>query len=441
MKFSDISQIFKLIVRNYYSRNMMLKTREKLFRKLLFYTWDHSEFYRSFYQANGIKRDHLSEILIQDLPFTNKKIIMDHLDRVFTKDDLLRKEIETWLGQNQNPTDTYLGKYMILHTSGSSGTPSIIAYDLPSWNFSSIAFGLRVSAFSLVKKIKAAFVGATHGHFAGVSYSKNHPKFIYDFKTMSILDSIDKIMDDLNAFQPEQLFGYSSMIARLAEEALLGRLRIQPKLIGTSGELISDLMAEQIQKTWGISPRNMYISSETLLIGFSPKQGDAFTVYDDLNYVELIDTDKENEAEVVITNLFNYTTPLIRYQMGDLVEKQSPKDLSHHKGPFSTIYKIVGRSYDLFPVTTNQGRPDKIHPIVLVEFFVPGLKEIQFISINQSLIKIKYSSDIDLTEVINTKFSEILKLKEANLRTRLQVERVPILQPDQNGKIPLIKIM
>ncbi len=181
-------------------------------------------------------------------------------------------------------------------------------------------------------------MGAVHGHFAGVSYAVNSPPFIYNFLNLSILNPISKIVADLNQFMLEQLFGYATTINQLAEEKLADRLVVTLLVMGISGEPQTSAISDNVVAAFGVWPKNRYISTETLLIGFSQSPNSGFTVYSDLNWCELLDDNNASVqlhqlGHIIITNLFNLATT--SYGPNDLrilyIDDSDLNNPIHHK--------------------------------------------------------------------------------------------------------------
>jgi phenylacetate-coenzyme A ligase PaaK-like adenylate-forming protein len=82
-----------------------------------------------------------------------------------------------------------------------------------------------------------------------------------------------------------------------------------------------------------------------------------------------------------VTNLFNDTLPLIRYRMDDVLIPQ--KDACG-RSALTKIRDLIGRSEDS-PVFLNQdGVEDFIHPSLIGELHVPGLKSWQIQLVDQT---------------------------------------------------------
>ncbi|HVS23727.1 MAG TPA: hypothetical protein VMU03_08385, partial [Gammaproteobacteria bacterium] len=75
----------------------------------------------------------------------------------------------------------------------------------------------------------------------------------------------------------------------------------------------------------------------------------------------------------VVTNLFNYTLPLIRYRMADILR---PVESGAH-APYLVIESLVGRN-ELQPTfKTRDGGEDFISPHTINEIFVAGVTRFQ----------------------------------------------------------------
>ena len=70
------------------------------------------------------------------------------------------------------------------------------------------------------------------------------------------------MVERLNALSPWGLFGYASALAMLAGEAVAGRLRIEPVLVGASSEPLLEPMEDLLRDAFGVEPSNTYAVTE-----------------------------------------------------------------------------------------------------------------------------------------------------------------------------------
>jgi phenylacetate-coenzyme A ligase PaaK-like adenylate-forming protein len=166
------------------------------------------------------------------------------------------------------------------------------------------------------------------------------------------------------------LFRVASHLANLADMALQGNLRIRPHSILATGDRLTESMERKIRAAWNAPLYDLYCASESIHLGV--KSAGEMRIMDDLNIVEVLDDRNApvpagGHGRVVLTNLYNYTLPVLRYELGDYVVRGSEGS----ETSFSTIRKIQGRSIDALPVLLDDGSVGSIHPIALADFYSP----------------------------------------------------------------------
>ena len=72
---------------------------------------------------------------------------------------------------------------------------------------------------------------------------------------------------------------------------------------------------------------DLYGASESLHIAIKESGQDEMAVMDDLNILEVLDEQHQSSpggyGRTVLTNLYNYTLPILRYELGDYVTRGS----------------------------------------------------------------------------------------------------------------------
>jgi phenylacetate-coenzyme A ligase PaaK-like adenylate-forming protein len=134
--------------------------------------------------------------------------------------------------------------------------------------------------------------------------------------------AVHDIVDRLNALQPAILQGYPSVLSSLALEAAAGRLRIDPRMIVTIAEPLLPEMRSAMEEAWGSAVINAWGASEGAFAS-ACGQGQGMHLGEDFTIYEFVDGDGAavapgvRAAKMYITNLYNYTQPLIRYELTD----------------------------------------------------------------------------------------------------------------------------
>lgn len=348
------------------SREQLEAEQAAKFRGLVRLVYERSPFYRSIIQDRGLDIDHCRA---QDFPVLTKQMVAENFDRMLTEPRLSRARIEGFLAQSHDPGELLDGRFHVLHSSGTSGTVGHTVYSYEAW-IKGASQMLRVLPLRL--RTRVAFVAAARGHFAGASllvtgnYGTN--RLFFDVRTYDVSQPMDQIIAALNQFQPHALTGYAAILERLAEAQDEGALRIGPKVIVSGAEPLRPRCRAGLQNTFQVPVTNAYASSEHLFMALTLPGSDGMYLLEDDLIFEL------HKDCTCVTNLFNDTLPLIRYRMDDVL---IPDKNSSGRYPFTKIRDLVGRSEDSPIFLNREGVEDFIHPSLIGELLVPGLKSWQ----------------------------------------------------------------
>lgn len=429
---------FKLNRNIHKDRDYIEKLREKKFRKLLKYSFRHSEFYRKYYQQHGIHPGDLDTIKINALPVIDKHIMMANFDELLIPPEITRAKVENFLESSPEPSKSLYNKYRVLHTSGTTGEIGYFIYNQAEWDFIK-AISLRIFPHFKIKPHSYVYIGAVDGHYAGISLFLSPVNslegFIYkDYLVLDINTPLKNYIGALNKLDPDVITGYPTGIGMLADMQEAGKLYIKPETVIYGGEPLSYELEKRIKEIWGCEIINYYAASESLILGVERKDIDGFYLFDDVNYIEFRDD------HILLTNLYNYTQPLIRYKMDDILIRKE-------KGgtwPFTKIERVIGRQEEVIWLKNDSGNIDFIHPIVIVELYVKGLEKYQFIQTGDDSFTFKsvISPQFDENEVvqkIDARLHEILKKKKM-LNVDYHIIVVKDIPPDpESGKFNLIR--
>ncbi|MCF6313684.1 MAG: hypothetical protein L3J39_14660 [Verrucomicrobiales bacterium] len=414
------------------------------FRKLLKYAYEHSKFYRAFYLDYGIKSADIEEIGLEDLPIIDKSIMMENYDDLVTDEALKREQIESFIETAADSRAWYKGRYKVVHTSGSSGAIGLFVYGADEWEISK-ALGLRATGFNhpVYRRKRIVFIAATDGLFASVSSFYNLQSFLVKLLPISISSPIEKIREQINRFKPDVITGYASGLNLLAQEQLAGNIDIAPSEAFCTGDPLTASYRKLIVDAFGVNPVNMYGSSETMTMAAECSEQHQMHLYHDWVATQVVTDDGtvSRTGKLVVTNLYNFTQPLIRYQMNDVIEMEDSPCACGSSMPL--IKSIAGRTEEFLWFERSSGGRDFIHPIVLAEFFVPGLEKLQFsqTSSNALLMKAVLGGDQEqVVKAIHRRMSEILSEKGLQDDVRFEVQVVGAIDNDaKTGKFQLIK--
>jgi len=419
------------------------RLQESRFRKLLKHVFQKSRFYKNYYREHGITEQDVDAVLPEDLPVIDKNMMMENYDDFVTDPVLKQADLEQFISKSSAPGSRYKKKYKVVHTSGSSGSIGLFVYRPHEWAISK-ALALRTTGLNTTfhRRKRVAFIAAIDGHFASVASFYNLPRFLFKRLPLSISSSIEEIREQVDRFQPDTITGYASGLNLLAEEQLNGHINIAPREAFCTGDPLTDAFRQRIENAFGVNPVNMYGSSETMTLAGECKVHHRLHLFNDWFSVQVVDGDLKpaKSGNVIITNLYNYTQPLIRYQMSDEIALSD--ETCPCGSPFPIIEKIVGRHEEFLWFNQGGGKKDFIHPIVLVEFFVPGLEKFQFVQTSPNTLVMRAvvnGEESEIVKAIRRRMNEILSGKSLENDIQFDIEVVDEIRNNpKTGKFQLI---
>lgn len=269
------------------------------------------------------------------------------------------KEINDFMQNPDNIGRKWQNKYIVFTTSGSTGHPLVALCDTTTNNVMSAinacrAYARKEDLHHFIKKGgKTIGVFATGGFYLGNSSVRaNLLKMPWKKRQIAVTSAllpIHQIVKQLNDFQPAMLGGYPSNLELLIDEQKSGRLHISPILIMTGGEYLSDSLRQQLGEAFHCYVQTSYSCTEGGSVACECAEKH-FHINDDWVIVEPVDQNNQPVPDgvlsdkILLTNLFNYTQPFIRYEVTNRV-------IFHHEscpcGNPSPWIEIEGRNDDV----------------------------------------------------------------------------------------------
>ena len=131
--------------------------------------------------------------------------------------------------------------------------------------------------------------------------------------------------------QPDYLQTYPSVaLSRLAEHFLsTGQRLLNLRHVYTYGEVVEAKVHQACRRAWDADVLDSYSTSEVGHVAIQCAEGGVYHVQSEHLLVELLD-DHDQQCStgqlgrVVITDLFNYAMPILRYDIGDYAESAAP---------------------------------------------------------------------------------------------------------------------
>ncbi len=418
------------------------KMRLNKFRKITKYAYLNSAYYRKSFEQKGIFLNNIDTVGQDKFPVIKKKTMIDNMQEIYTNKELNITEVHRFIYDSDNSKLRFKDNYLCFTTSGTLGVklPILIQFkDFLTFVFSMFYYNSKPYKSFLGIKTKVAILGLIEGRSAAVTLIKNLSKKIYKTKEISIILPIDKIVAELNEFMPEQVISYPGVFLSLIEHKKNGHLKISPKKIILSGEVLTEENFIKIKDTFKCELTNSYGSSECLTIGLKKSVNKDYKLFNNMCLLEILDENDNavpagKQGRVVITNFYNFSQPFIRYDTGDLAIKYEDKY-------GNLIFKgVAGRNYKPIIFSNNLGKKEEIFhwSFYTLVLYSEGIIKSQLL-IGEDCFKVILVGDNLSVTTCREKFEKLITDLKFEKSVKMVVEKVDDILPELNGKIPFIK--
>lgn len=310
---------------------------------------------RSPYHARALAG--LDDAPLADLPVLTKADVVEHFDELVTDRRLraadLRHHVET------AEPGTLMGRWRIGASSGSSGRPALFAFDRHEWA-AMLANAARaqavVSASFRGPRRVARIASPSRWHLsAQVGATLTDPR--RPTLRLAATTPIEQLIAELDTWRPTVLNGYASVLGALADAQLSGALHIEPGLVLSGAEPLTEGVRRRIRDAWGVEPHDQYVTTEAGFVAVECDAHDGMHVVEDDVVVEVTDDG------VLVTVLWTHTLPLIRYRLDDTARiDTTPCDC----GRISPRLRVEGRARELLAIP-HEGGVSRVHPVAFTQ--------------------------------------------------------------------------
>ncbi len=364
--------------------------RDERLRRMVAWAKERSPYYARLYAGIG------DAFSLSDLPPVTKPELMAHWDEWVTDREMTLDGVNAFMRDPDNVGRKYKGRCLVFTTSGSTGRPLVALCD----DTTNHVMGAVNAARSFARKADLrSFIlrgGKTIGVFATSGFYLSNgsvrarllamPWKKRQMAVTSALLPTAQIVSELNAFQPAMLGGYPSNLELLIDERRSGRLDISPVLIMTGGEFLSDTLRAALSETFGCYVQTSYACTEGGTIACECERKHLH-INDDWVIVEPVDRDNrpvppgERSDKLLLTNLFNFTQPFLRYELTDRVTLHTEPCACGCRSPWLTL---EGRTDDVVRFAQD-GRAVALAPLAIYATLkeTHALRRFQLIAIGE----------------------------------------------------------
>jgi len=323
-------------------------------------------------------------------------------------------------------------------TSGSTGTPLHFVLD-NSVQANKIAALLRSYKWAGYNFGKKTFsIQSYYFRDRAFQYNKFYNILRFDSNRLK-KESAHKVIKEINRFRPKFMMGFPFdllMISKFAEEE--GIKIHSPQAIVTYGETLSEQRRSLLEKAYKCRIYNFFSLHECSAMISECEHGNLHFM-EDFAYHEIVDengkeTSDKGFGELVGTSFYNYSMPLIRYKIGDIIKIEKSAKTCDCKKNFRIVKEISGKQSDFIQT------PDGRFLGSVMSHSIDNAKGVVCSQIIQNSL-----SKIDVNLVVDDSFNENSQIElEKGLRKRLgnkmKLEFHPVsqLEKKKSGKTPFI---
>ena len=277
---------------------------------------------------------------LEDFPVVNKVMMKEDINKFLSNADLK------------------IGK--IRHTSGSTGIPFEIVQDIRKAKRiqAEVLYYREITGDELGNKFINLLSPARLSKSSKLNnYKQNVISFNVkrmDSKTMEQLHDLLKRDKSIT-----YMMGYASALEKIANyfEEKNYKEQYSVKAIVSSSEILTDKTMNQLKSIFKCPVFDRYSNEDNGFIAQTDGESRDFIVNRASYYLEILKFDKDEKAEegevgrIVVTDLFNYAQPFIRYDTGDL-GSCAIKNINGSER--TVITKLAGRISDVVYDTKNR---------------------------------------------------------------------------------------
>lgn len=279
----------------------------------------------------------------------------------------------------------------------------------------------------------------------GISTNRSFVKRIKDFllRTKYVLafgnneDEILNILTSINRDNEYILAGYASSLFTFANVAEKNNIDINFKTAISWGDKLFDHYQTKINEVFQTNVYETYGCAEGLMMAAEYDLDNLYIMTPNV-YLEIVD-DKGNLVEdgelghVLVTNLNNFSMPLIRYKLGDLAIKLPKKDYpTQKKLPYPLLKKVIGRDTDI--IKTPNGKYLTVHSFTGIFEYYEEIKQFRVIQKELNEIIVEFIPRVDKYDnVIKRIKNKIISLIDDN-KLDITFRRVDNIPATDSGK-------
>lgn len=354
VKGGPVRKYYNQIRESYRHGTSLAETHEKI-QKLIRHAVRTTDFYREFDEKTALEQ----------LPVVNKETFRNHYEAFLSS-------------EFKNASDN-----RIMCTSGSTGTPLSMVQNRDKIHHNT-AGGISLGALG------GYYIGMREAFIRVWVNNVKKGRLALLAENLIMMDSSsmdDKALGEmLHVIRKKKvkcLIGYSSALGELSrylDEKNVDTTKFQVRAIIPISESMPSGVRTRLKEQFRCPVRAWYSNEENGIMGIQDPEQESYYIDTESYYYEILKLDRDEPAapgelgRIVITDLYNYAFPILRYDNGDLaVARKQIKD-GHYRMMLTELY---GRRSDM--IYDCEG--NALTPYIITNnlWDIKGLKQYRFI--------------------------------------------------------------
>lgn len=399
----NLDMLYKYDLLNY-NDEWLMKDQKKNINRLISIAVNNTEYYKKY-----------NDLKFEEFPVINKNIIKSNQKIIMNK--------------NYDKNSLFQ-----MSTSGSTGTPFIC--------YQNIEKKRKVSAEIIFYSQKAGYdIGNNLVYLRSLSNRSNKPFYKQLLQNQYTLDCNDlsdqKIYFLLNYIHKYSqkgkmmLLGYGSTYKVFKEYLSKNNDNQIIKLAGvvSGSDMLFDDVRETIENKFGCRCYSRYSNEENGVLAQDDTENNVFIINEANYFIEIFKLDKDELADegecgrIVVTDLYNYAMPMIRYDTGDIGRISYRIDSNGKKK--RVIDNFGGRKVDI--IYTVSGDIVSPHSITNLMWDYPEIRQFQFVQYDKGSYRLVLNigkSIIDEKLILEALKAIVGELAQINIE---YVDEIPVL--------------
>ncbi len=293
----------------WWSRDRILELQNQRLGRLVRHAFDNVPYYRRVFDVRGLRPgDIKGSSDLSKLPILTKRLVRSNFDEIAAQGFPEKERV-------------------LLATGGSTGQP--LLFYTTRHDHKDLCIATRQRAHSGIGFELGDKSASIRNRYPAKSMAERFwqtpIRFFQRTLPLDIRELPSEIARKLEAFQPKFITGSHpsavEQVARFIQRK--GNLTVRPGAIVTDSEKLHNYQRDLYRQVFGCDTYDVYSSEEEHVIAFECSQHSGYHIPAENVIVEIVDTEGKpmspgNEGRILITNLYNYAMPFIRYEIGDM---------------------------------------------------------------------------------------------------------------------------